>query len=154
MKNWKKALAICLIIIGSMIILGYLVISNIFSSSTFGSLDQKDYQNFSNLGDRLFLLYDGGYIGDSESITSCDYEDKPKLEEALSKYKSKIVRVHFVDKNVILLSFGAVFQSVDGIAIRRNNTELKTTYKNTGFDTGTLRYTQLIPNVYHFTAGL
>lgn len=47
-----------------------------------------------------------------------------------------------------------VFQSIDGIAIRRNNSQLKDTYECTGFNKGTLKYTELIPNVYHFSAGL
>lgn len=36
--------------------------------------------------------------------------------------------MYIVDKDVILISFDPVFQSIDGIAIRRNNAQLKSTY--------------------------
>lgn len=130
----------------------YLIFSSF--SSPFVWLNQKDFHNFANIGKQLFFLYDKNYITVGETISRFDYQDKPKVENALLKYKNKITAVYLVDKNVILLSFGPRSQDVDGIAIRRNNVNLKNTYDNTGFDTGTLHYTELIPSVYHFTAGL
>jgi len=156
MRSWKRYIIICFFVVGLILIIWNALISFSFRdfSSDFSSLNEEDYKNFSDIGKDLFLLYDSGYITTNKTINPYDYEDKPKLRKALSKYKSIITRVHFVDSDVILIPFGAVFQSIDGIAIRRNNAELKDTYENTGFDTGTLYYTELIPNVYHFTAGL
>lgn len=154
MTRLKKVLTICLSIITLLIVLGSVVIYCVFFTSPFDSLNQRDYKNFAEIGKKLFLLYDKGNITIGETIHDYDYEDKLELKKALSKYKRKVAAVYFVDKNVMLLSFGATFQSVEGIAITRNNAELKDTYENTGFDTGTLRYSELIPNVYHFNAGL
>ncbi|WFD08710.1 hypothetical protein [Tepidibacter hydrothermalis] len=151
MKNWKKNLLICLSIITITL---FIIFTFFIFTSLLDRLNQRDYQDFANIGKQLFTLNDKGYITVGESIGSYDYEDKPKLEKALLKYKSKILVVDFVDKNVILLSFGSLFQSVEGIVITRNNAELKDTYEGTGFDEGTLRYTELIPTVYRFSAGL
>ena len=124
-------------------------------SSPFKKFNQNDYRNFGDIGNKLFLLYDEGYLKVGEVVSFAEYNPKnPKVEDALSKYKSDIAGVYIVDKDVILISFGAVFQSVDGIAIRRNNAEFKNTYKGTGFDEGTLKYTELKANIFHFTAGL
>lgn len=124
-------------------------------SSPFSKLNQNDYKNFEDMGNQLFSLYDNGYLAVGEVITTAEYDaKKTKVENVLSKYKREISAVYLVDKDVVLISFGAIFQGVDGIAIRRNNAELENTYESTGFDTGTLRYRQLIPNVFHFTAGL
>lgn len=138
----------------SVIVLGlYLYIMSAFLSP-FNNLNKNDYQNFQDMGNQLFLLYDDGYLKTGENVGTADYDkEKPKVKTILSKYKF-INSMYLVDKDVVLISFGAMFQSVDGIAIRRNNAELKKTYKGTGFDEGTLNYTELIPNVFHFSAGL
>ncbi|MFX0561178.1 hypothetical protein TEPIDINF_002647 [Tepidibacillus infernus] len=100
MKRWEKVLAICLLIIALFIIFGYVAIYSIFNSysSPFDRLSQRDFQNFANIGEQLFLLYDEGYITVGEIIDCYDYEERPEVKEALSKYKSKIVTVYFVDK--------------------------------------------------------
>jgi len=124
-------------------------------SSPFKKLNQNDYKNFEDMGNQLFNLYDKGYLSVGEVITTAEYDKKrTKVENVLSKYKGEVSAVYLVDKDVVLISFGAIFQGVDGIAIRRNNAELENTYEGTGFDTGTLMYRQLIPNVFHFSAGL
>ncbi|NRT92075.1 hypothetical protein [Clostridium beijerinckii] len=119
-------------------------------SSAFDNLNKSDYQNFQDIGNQLFLLYDEGYLKTGEHSGTADYDkEKPKVKTILSKYKF-ISSMYLVDKDVVLITF----QSIDGIAIRRNNAELKKTYKATGFDGGTLSYTELIPNVFHFSAGI
>lgn len=124
-------------------------------SSPIKKLNQNDYKNFEDMGYQLFNLYDKGYLEVGEVITTAEYDVKrTKVENVLSKYKREVSAVYLVDKDVVLFSFGAIFQGVDGIAIRRNNAELENTYESTGFDSGTLMYRQLIPNVFHFTAGL
>jgi len=121
-------------------------------SSPFNNLNKNDYQNFQDIGNQLFLLYDEGYLKVDESVGTADYDkEKPKVKTILSKYKS-ISAMYMVDKDVVLISFGAIFQSVDGIAIRRNNAELKQTYDHTGFQA--VHYNELIPNLFHFSGGL
>jgi len=142
----------------SIIVLGlYIYAMSAFSesfSSPFDKLNKNDYQTFEDMGNQLFLLYDEGYLKIGEHVGTADYDkEKPKVKTIMSKCKC-ISSMYIVDKDVILISFGAIFQSIDGIAIRRNNAELKKTYKGTGFDEGTLNYTELIPNVFHFSAGL
>jgi hypothetical protein len=142
----------------SIIVLGLYIYAMSASSESFSSpfdkLNKNDYQTFEDMGNQLFLLYDEGYLKIGEHVGTADYDkEKPKVKTILSKYKC-ISSMYIVDKDVILISFGAIFQSIDGIAIRRNNAELKDTYKGTGFDEGTLNYTELIPNVFHFSAGL
>lgn len=142
----------------SIIVFGiYIYAMSAFSesfSSQFDKLNKNDYQNFEDMGNQLFLLYDEGYLKVGEHVYTADYDkEKPKVKTILSKYEC-INSMYLVDKDVILISFGTTFQSIDGIAIRRNNVELKKTYKGKGFDEGTLNYTELIPNVFHFSAGL
>lgn len=138
----------------SIIVLGLYIYAMSAFLSPFNSLNKNDYQNFQDMGNQLFLLYDDGYLKTGEYVGTADYDkEKPKVKTILSKYKF-INSMYLVDKDVVLISFDANFQSVDGIAIRRNNAELKKTYKGTGFDEGTLNYTELIPNVFHFRAGL
>jgi hypothetical protein len=122
-------------------------------ASPFEKFGHNDYENFGELGNQLFHLYNEGYLKMGDTLGFNEYDAKnPKVENVLSKYKGKIACIYIVDKDVILLSFGAIFQSVDGIAIRRNNAELKNTYEGTGFEA--MHYTELITNVFHFTAGL
>ncbi|OPJ59254.1 hypothetical protein [Clostridium chromiireducens] len=120
-------------------------------SSPFNKLNKNDYQSFQEIGNQIFNLYDEGDLKDEDVI---NVTNNYKVKDILSKYQSTVTTVYIVNKDVILISFGAIFQSIDGIAIRRNNAELKNTYKITGFDKGTLNYCELIPNVYHFNAGV
>lgn len=143
------------VIIVFVVVIMYAVATDDTFSSPFNKLNQNDYKNFEDMGNQLFLLYDDGYLAVGEVVGTAEYDiKKTKVQNVLSKYKSDISAVYFVDKDVILISFGAIFQSVDGIAIRRNSVDLKNTYECTGFDKGTLSYTELIPNVFHFSAGL
>jgi len=122
--------------------------------SPFDKLNQSDYKNFQEIGNEIFVLYDDGYLKVGESVGTAENDsEKPKVKTILSKYNI-INSIYLVDKDVILISFGARFQSVDGIAIRRNNAELKNTYEGTGYDKGTLHYNELISNVFHYNAGL
>lgn len=126
-----------------------------FASSPFDKLTQNDYQNLKEMGNQLFNLYDEGYITVGDVVGTAEYDtEKPKAKNILSKYKNDLNTMYMVDKDVILISFDPIFQSIDGIAIRRNNAQLKSTYKVTGFDNGSLNYTEMIPDVFHFTAGL
>lgn len=144
---------ICILLIVFAIAIGSKVTSfNKVFSSPFSDLTRKDFNNFINIGEQLFSLYDEHYV--LGTIYYKSFGDYPKVKKVISKYNDKIAAIYFVDKNVILLSFGPVFQSVDGIAVKRNDAELKDTYGITGFDDGTLEYTELIPNVYRFVAGL
>lgn len=156
MKRWRKALVTFLSIVGILIILASLIIYFFYLafSSPFEKLDEEDFKNFASIGEQLFLLCDEEYIAVGEKIEANNYQSKPKVEKVLSQYKRKIISVHLVNKDVILISFGAILHSVEGIAIRRNNAELKKAYENTGFDGETLNYTELVPNVYRFSAGV
>lgn len=132
-------------------------LSSLFSIPS-DKYNKTDYRNYQKIRDKLFQLYDKGYFKLNENVDI--YESDPKdqksenIKRIMSKYKNDIAQVYFVDKNVILLSFGGCFQSVFGIAVRRNNAELKDTYECTGFDEGSLEYKELFPNVYYFSAGL
>lgn len=46
------------------------VVNSVFNSysSPFDRLSQRDFQNFANIGEQLFLLYDEGYITVGEII--------------------------------------------------------------------------------------
>ncbi|MEN1760395.1 hypothetical protein [Anoxynatronum sibiricum] len=144
--------AIMIIFIG---VIAYAMVTDDSFSSPFNKMNQSDFKNFEEMGNQLFLLYDDGYLTVGEVLGTADYHTKkPKVESIVSKYKREIIAIYLVDKDVVLISFGAVFQSVDGIAIRRNNAELKNTYEGTGFDEGTLNYSELLENVFHFSAGL
>lgn len=155
-KIWKVifySMGIISVIVLGLCIYAMSTFSESFSSS-FDNLNKSDYQNFQDIGNQLFILYDEGYLKIGEHSGTADYDkEKPKVKTILSKYKF-ISSMYLVDKDVVLISFGATFQSIDGIAIRRNNAELKKTYKVTGFDGGTLSYTELIPNVFYFSAGI
>lgn len=156
-KVWKVIFysmgAISVIVLGLFICVAYAFSES--NSSQFNKLNKNDYQNFEEIGTQIFTLYDDGYLKVNDVISIADHDkEKLKVKYVLSKYKSNVGTVYIVDKDVILISFGPIFQSIDGIAIRRNNTELKNTYKITGFDKGTLSYTEIIPNVYHFSAGV
>lgn len=118
-------------------------------SSPINSMKHEDYQEFADIGRQLFYLYD------NENITKhTNVIDDDKVKKLISKYSNDIVSISFLDDDVIFLSYGAIFQKVDGIAVTRNNHILKETYLNTYYDGGNLRYQELIPNVYYFTAGL
>jgi len=156
LKRWKRVLATFLSIVGILIILASSMMYFLYIafSSPFEKLGEEDFGKFASIGQQLFLLCDEEYIIVGDKIEANKYNSKPKIGKVLSKYKRKIVSVHLVDKDVMLLSFGAILHSVEGIAIRRNNAELKKAYENTGFDGESLNYTELVPNVYRFSAGV
>lgn len=142
----------------SVIIIGlYIYAMSAFSESflsPFNKLSQNDYKNFEEMGSQIFILYDEGDLKVGDHVINNDYnKETHKIKTILSKSKYAS-SMYLVDKDVIFVSFGARFQSIDGIAIRRNNSQLRDTYECTGFDKGTLKYTELIPNVYYFSAGL
>ena len=100
-----------------------------------------------NVGERFFLLHEP-IEGNERALENKELYDSLKS----LKEKEEVCIVYFVDKNVILFSKGAYFQSVSGIAKTRNSPELKRDW-GIGFDGG-MTYTQIDDNTYKFFDGL
>ncbi|MFA6309331.1 MAG: hypothetical protein WC677_06280 [Clostridia bacterium] len=162
MKRWQRITLVSIISVIIIFTVGFAALyisiksSSIFSGPEINSyLGQDDIKNYEIIGNQLFNLYDKGKIKvNYADVYEIDHDDSStKIKKILGKYAGK-VKITFVSKNVIFLSYGAFWQSVDGIAVRRNNANLKKTYENTGYDEGTLTYIELAPNIYSFNAGL
>ena len=112
----------------------------------------KLYQNdFYTVSDAIFQAYDDGEISVGEHFSSDEIINKM---EKLEKYAG-VYRYILVDKDVIYFSFGAVFQSISGIAICRNGKDLftDTTLESQPYD-GVPTYKYITDGVYHFSDGL
>jgi len=102
----------------------------------------------------LFALYDSAEISVGEIITIDSYSGKIDFNKIFQGLSGIIKILYFVDPNVILISDGAIFQKFEGLALRRNNKELLDTYIITGFDQGSINYTEILADIFYFTAGL
>lgn len=135
-------------------------------------LDYKDkyniYKNeYTTVADAMFEAYDNGTlkIGDQfasppyatyqiDEINSDIANDITGSMENLNRFAGVYTYI-MADKDVIYFSFGAAFQSIDGIAICRNgkvpsaDQELIRRF----FD-GCTRFTYIDENVYYFNDGL
>jgi len=129
----------------------------------------KLYQNdFYAVSDAVFQAYDDGKVsvGDHFSSWSSNTSDLENTDSVFSsneivkkmeklKQSAGVYGYDFVDKDVIYFSFGAVFQSISGIAISRNGKDLSTdeTLESQPYD-GVPTYRYIMDGVYHFTDGL
>jgi len=112
----------------------------------------KLYQNdFYAISDAIFQAYDDGEISVGEGFSS--HEIVKKMEKL--KRSTGVYGYILVDKDVIYFSFGAVFQSISGIAICRNGKDLSTdeTLESQPYD-GVPTYKYITDGVYHFSDGL
>ena len=115
------------------------------SSILFEMLDEKIFDAGAFLN-----IFDTEYIeGNENALKNAELVD---LLKKLSK-NAEIAQVYVVDKNVILYSHGAYFQSVSGIVKTRNNPELKANWGNTGFD-GCMTYKEIDAGTFSFSDGL
>lgn len=112
----------------------------------------KLYQNdFYAVSDAIFQAYDDGKVSVGERYPSNEIEKKmEKLERSAGVYSYDLV-----DKDVIYFSFGAVFQSISGIAICRNGKDpsVDQIMPPRSFDGMTI-YKYITNGVYHFSDGL
>ncbi|HJF33233.1 MAG TPA: hypothetical protein K8V56_15840, partial [Sporosarcina psychrophila] len=129
----------------------------------------KLYQNdFYAVSDAIFQAYDDGKVpvGEHFSSWSSNTNDLENPDSVFSsneivKKMEKLKRsagvgaYTLVDKDVIYFSFGAVFQSISGIAISRNGKDLSTDeiLESKPYD-GVPTYRYITDGVYHFTDGL
>ncbi|MBE1553841.1 hypothetical protein [Sporosarcina limicola] len=129
----------------------------------------KLYQNdFYAVSDAIFQAYDDGKVSVGEHYSSWS-SNTNDLETPNSVFSSnEIVKkmekleqsagvygYNLVDKDVIYFSFGAVFQSISGIAICRNGKDLFTdeTLESQPYD-GVPTYKYIADGIYHFSDGL
>ncbi|OAB40397.1 hypothetical protein [Paenibacillus antarcticus] len=136
------------------------------------SLRQEDkfkiYQDeFMAVSDAIFKAYDEGRVSIGEEFASPPYAtyDLDRLSTLFSdKILNKMKKVNrsagvytyiLADKDVIYFSFGAVFQSISGIAICRNGKDPSTdeTLKSRFFD-GNTSFEYISNGAYHFSDGL
>ncbi|OAB28354.1 hypothetical protein PMSD_22785 [Paenibacillus macquariensis subsp. defensor] len=136
------------------------------------SLQQEDkfkiYQDeFIAVSDAIFKAYDLGKLSIGEEFASPPYRtyDLDRLNTLFSaKIVNKMKKVNrsagvytyiLADKDVIYFSFGAVFQSISGIAICRNGKDPSTdeTLKLRFFD-GNTSFQYISEGAYHFSDGL
>ena len=126
---------------------------------------QPDISKLKSISQVVFDVHDKGYF----VVGSClDIEfKKDEIIELGKKFnntnfvedfktiheKDHIRYLMLVDKDVIFFPCKAIFQSIRGIAITRNNAELKSSYKCTGYD-GAARYEQIEPGVFSYEDGL
>lgn len=112
----------------------------------------KLYQiDFYAVSDAVFQAYDDSEISVGEHFSNDEIVNKmEKLEKTAGVFGYILV-----DKDVIYFNFGAIFQSISGIAICRNGKDLLTddTLESRPFD-GVPAYRYIADGVYHFSDGL
>ena len=159
-KDKKKMAAILLCLTVSVVIA---FIPSLSREDKF-SIYQDDFYAVSNA---VFQAYDEGKLAVGEQFASPPYStsDLDRLrsvfsEDVIRKMKklnrsAGVYSYIAADKDVVYFSFGAVFQSISGVAIVRNgkdpskDEELKSRF----FD-GAIRYESIGNNAYHFNDGL
>lgn len=128
------------------------------------NLYRNDYLDVS---DAIFQSYDEGKIYvtdqfhsppysrmDMEKIESLYTDDVIKKMKKLNKHAG-VYSYILADQDVIYFSFGAVLQSISGIAITRNGRELSTNDElSTRFFDGATSYEYVEDDVYYFYDGL
>jgi hypothetical protein len=150
----KRVIFILLIIIGIFIFGMRFFIFNDNSNNS-----ESDISRLRNISKDIFDLYDKGYLGVGDYIDFDNEYNKDKLPRVYDDIKvinkrNQICGLKLIDKDVIFFTYGAYYQSVSGVAVTRNNIELKDTYKGTGYDEGTLRYTKTERNIFLYSVGL
>lgn len=159
-KDKRKMAAILLFVIASIVI------------AFLPTLSREDkfniYQeDFNAVSDAVFQAYDESKLAVGEQFSSPPYStsDLDRLrsvfsEDVIRKMKklnrsAGVYTYIAADEDVVYFSYGAVFQSISGVAIVRNgkdpskDEELKSRF----FD-GAIRYEPIGDNAYHFNDGL
>jgi len=153
----------------SAIILSFIMTALIISIPSLKKEDKFQlYKNdFFTVSDALFKAYDQGKVKVGDDFASPPHAtyDLYRLnsifpDKVINKMKklnqsAGVCSYTVADKDVIYFSYGAIFQSIDGIAICRNGKDPSKdeTLKSRFFD-GNTEYRYITDNAYHFNDGL
>lgn len=148
---------------------GIIIIAVVFVAITDSETLLQTYEAnravFTEAANELFDLLDREEIRTGEALLLSEFvEDDASyarlrknvaLSRALKRLYEKcgVIAVEPVEKNVILFSCGACYQSVSGIVKTRNAPHLKDYWEGTGYDRG-MSYGKIDADTHFFDVGL